>query len=246
MKRHPTPQARVDATQASFALLVFWLVQWTVARALGGVPGTWTFAAAQLPGLTVALLAWWTVGASRLRGDLTPITETTASAAGALAALVALLGCSPAITGGLVHLPAALVAAVLIAATEEVLFRGALLPALARRFGIRLAIAVSAAAFGGLHLHLGYGAGLAGFFAGLALGGLYVRSGLGSCLAFHAVFNVLAGPVFGLSLGGLPWPGMLEPLLMRNPLDFFPVQMVLLLLAVWWAPLGIRRDDRPA
>jgi membrane protease YdiL (CAAX protease family) len=244
MPRFTLDQSRDSVIQAAVALIAYLLILQAAAATLGGGPGTWTFAVAQLFGLPVALGAVRFGGALSLHSRLPTVTETTASAGGALLAMAALVGTHPAVTGGLKALPAALIAAVVIAVTEELLFRATLVPVLARRFGVFAAITVSAALFGALHYQSGQAAAVAAFFAGLALGGLYVRSGVGACIAFHAVFNVIAGPFFGLSLGGLPWPGLLEPAVTRDPLTALPVQLVLLGLAIWWAPFGIRPGDR--
>ncbi|MDP8224365.1 MAG: CPBP family intramembrane metalloprotease [Candidatus Lernaella stagnicola] len=231
------------AGSAGVAVLAYLLVAVTAFRSLGGMPGDLFFVAVQLMSLPVAWWAMRALGATRIRSDLTPITESAALAGGLLLAMLALIGTRPAVGDTLTFFPAAVLAALVIAVAEESLFRGALIPLLARRFGFFPAVVFGAALFGAGHLQAGIGSGLAAFLVGLALGGLYLRSGLGACVVFHAAFNILAGPFFGLHVGGLPWPGLLEPALSHDPLSSLPVQLGALLLALWWAPFGVRRGD---
>ncbi|MCT0225145.1 CPBP family intramembrane glutamic endopeptidase [Synechococcus sp. CS-1328] len=84
----------------------------------------------------------------------------------------------------------AVTAMVLAPLFEETLFRGVLLPVLARRFGDTGAVLGSAALFALAHLSLGELAPL--FVLGLGLGWLRLRSGrLGACVLMHGLWNAL-------------------------------------------------------
>jgi len=218
-------------------ILFFYLLVLLAATAIvGGAPGDWNYVLVNLLPLPLILFAF-TTGHFAVRADgLSPITEATATAAGVAMALIALIDTKPGVTGTVVHLPAATLAMIAIVVSEEIILRGSLLPAFARRFGFGLAIIFSAVVFAALHMHLGFGSAVATFFAGLALGSLYVRSGLGPCIVFHTAFNLICGPFCGLSVGGLPWPGLLEPAFPRDPLDFLPVQLAFIALALLWMP----------
>lgn len=84
-----------------------------------------------------------------------------------------------------------LVLAVAVApVAEETLFRGVLLPVLARRFGGAAGVIFSAAVFAALHLHAGSMAPL--FVVGVALGAAALYSGsLWAPIALHAAFNAV-------------------------------------------------------
>lgn len=228
-----------DISAVLLATIAYLLVLLAADAVLGGVPGDWSYALTYLSGLPVALLAL-RYGAWSVRSGKRSVSEGTAMAVGALLALLALGGTKPSITGTFAHLPAAVFAAAAMAIGEELLFRGAILPALGKRFGFGAGLVLAAGLSGALHLDAGYAPGLAAFFAGLAMGGLYLRSGLATCIAFHCVFNLLAGPLFGLSLDGVQWPGLLKPVWQSDPLGFWPVQVAWLILALVWAPLGVK------
>lgn len=73
---------------------------------------------------------------------------------------------------------------------EETLFRGVLLPVLARQWGSGWGVVLSAACFALAHLSLGELVPL--FVLGLGLGWLRIRSGrLGSCALMHGLWNAL-------------------------------------------------------
>ena len=72
--------------------------------------------------------------------------------------------------------------------SEELLFRGLLMPFLARRTGLAISITVSAALFALLHFNLA--AFLPIFLLGLALGGVYVLTGrIAASIMLHTLFN---------------------------------------------------------
>ena len=84
----------------------------------------------------------------------------------------------------------ALTAVVLAPLFEETLFRGVLLPVLARRWGRGWGVAISALVFGLAHLSLGELTPLV--LLGLALGWLRLESGrLGPCVLMHGLWNGL-------------------------------------------------------
>jgi membrane protease YdiL (CAAX protease family) len=84
----------------------------------------------------------------------------------------------------------AFTAIVLAPLFEETLFRGVLLPALARRWGWGWGLAISALTFSVAHLSLAELPALA--VLGLGLGWLRLRSGrLGSCVLMHGLWNGL-------------------------------------------------------
>lgn len=79
-------------------------------------------------------------------------------------------------------------AVALAPASEELLFRGLLLPFLARRMGLAVAITASAALFSLLHFNLA--AFMPIFLLGLALGGIYALTGrIAASITMHALFN---------------------------------------------------------
>ncbi len=72
--------------------------------------------------------------------------------------------------------------------SEELLFRGLLMPFLARRAGLAVSITASAALFALLHFNLA--AFMPIFLLGLALGGLYALTGrIAASISLHALFN---------------------------------------------------------
>ena len=93
------------------------------------------------------------------------------------------------------------------AASEEVFFRGWLQPVLARAWGPAIAIAITAAAFAGLHI--AGGARTPVTLVNLALGGIvfgllaWRSGGIAASIAAHAGWNWSEGILFGLD----PNPG---------------------------------------
>jgi membrane protease YdiL (CAAX protease family) len=86
---------------------------------------------------------------------------------------------------------------------EEVIARGLLLMGLLRLYHPYVAVALSALAFGALHLNLVQF--MPGVLLGLVLGSVYARTGsLGLCWLGHAAYNAqwLANTVFRLPLAG--------------------------------------------
>jgi hypothetical protein len=84
----------------------------------------------------------------------------------------------------------ALTAVVIAPLFEETLFRGALLPVLARQWGAAAGVGLSALVFGLAHLSLGELTPLT--LLGLALGWLRLRHGrLGPCVLMHGLWNGL-------------------------------------------------------
>ncbi len=234
-----------DVAAALLLMLVYLLVWNTASLTLRGAPGSWEFALAILLALPVALYGR-RLSLPRLRSDLAPLHDEVVLAAAAGLAMLALWGTRPGVNGTFDRLPASVLAVAAIAGGEEVLFRGTILPAVARRFGRGWGLLISASLFGALHLEGGLNTMATAFLLGLALGGLYLRNGLGTCVAFHAAFNLLIGPIFGLPVGGVPWPGLLEPAVARNPLDFWLVQAAALVLAVGlipWRSLRLRPTE---
>jgi membrane protease YdiL (CAAX protease family) len=95
--------------------------------------------------------------------------------------------------------------AVFPAFTEELLFRGILLPRLCRRYPRRTALAASALLFGLVHLNPWQA--LTAFIAGLFLGWIYMKyQTIWLCMFFHAYNNVMAS--------FLPLPITQHPLLL--------------------------------
>jgi membrane protease YdiL (CAAX protease family) len=81
-------------------------------------------------------------------------------------------------------------AVVLAPLFEETLFRGALLPAMGRRFGATAGVLISAVVFAIAHLSLGELLPL--LVLGVGLGWLRWNGGkLGSCVLMHALWNGL-------------------------------------------------------
>jgi len=224
-----------DALRALLAMGAYLVVWIAAANGMGGLPGQWMFTLAVFLPAPVALYAL-RVGALRMRAPVTAVTEGATAAAAMALAMLALIGSRPGLTGTLSALPATVTAAVIIALTEELIFRGAVLSAISRHFGYLWGIFISALIFGTLHLNAGVGAGLSATLAGVALGGLYMRAGLGGCIVFHAIYNIMVGPIFGLNLGGIPWPGLLEAGCPIDPLDNPWVLLGFSLLALAWLP----------
>ncbi|HPQ69590.1 MAG TPA: CPBP family intramembrane metalloprotease [bacterium] len=221
--------------QVAVLLFIYLVVMGVATSVLPARPGDWEFALAMmLPLPIVAFGLRKTV--FTVRGNISPITELTVIAASLAMCLIAMIGTRPGMNGSVTFLPAAIIASAAIAIGEEILFRGALLPALSERFGFIWGILLSAIVFGSLHLEASYFSGLTALIAGVALGSLYVRSGLGACVVFHLFFNIVCGPMMGLPVGGLPWPGLLSPANARDPLTSGLVLAGFALLAVWWFP----------
>lgn len=225
-----------DIATALLTLLFYFLILLGAYHAMEPAPGNWSFVLAYLFGLPVAWWAMRAVGATSLRHPYKSITETQAFGAAVLLALLSLLDARPHVSGSYLTLPAGLIGAVVLAVWEEAMFRGVILPAFAKRYGLFVGMGVSAMLSAGFYLRLGAGSAATSFIVGLALGALYIRNGLGACLAFHGIFNALAGPIFGLQLGGIPWPGLLEPSVQRDPLEYWPVQLGLIILLLLWIP----------
>jgi membrane protease YdiL (CAAX protease family) len=121
----------------------------------------------------VALVGWLTEHLLGDQGGSNPLLELVLTTNQPLA-----LGCF------------AITAVVLAPLFEESLFRGVLLPVLARRWGGGVAVVVSALIFGVAHLSIGELAPLV--VLGLGLGWLRLQGGrLGSCVLMHALWNGL-------------------------------------------------------
>ena len=221
---------------ALLALLFYFLMLLGAYYAAEPAPGNWDFVLAYLLGLPVAWWAMRAVGATAVRHPYTSLTETQAFGAAVLLALLALLNAQPRVSGSYEMLPASLIGALVLAFWEEAMFRGVVLPAFAKRYGLIVGVLISALLSSSFYLRVGFGSAITALMIGLVLGCLYVRNGLGACLAFHGIFNGLSGPIFGLQLGGIPWPGLLESGIRRDPLDYWPVQLGLLVLMIIWLP----------
>lgn len=104
--------------------------------------------------------------------------------------------------------------ALLLAAAEEVLFRGLLLRDVEVWTGSWIALAVSSALFGLAHM-LGPGASwwdavLVALEGGALLGALcIVTGGVWAPIGFHVAWNLVQGGVFGVAVSGNEWSGIL-------------------------------------
>jgi len=93
-------------------------------------------------------------------------------------------------TGPWQALAAVLAIVVVAATTEEILFRGLLLPRLSDRYGTRFALGLTALAFGLVHVEPG--AVVVATLAGLALGWVTLRTGSSlAAVALHGAVNAL-------------------------------------------------------
>ncbi len=138
----------------------------------------------------------------------------------------------------------ALVGFLIGALIEEVLFRGILYRLLEWALGSWMAVALSAAGFGLLHLD-NPNATLAGavaiaLTAGLALAALYaLRRSLWPVIGVHAGWNVAEGPLFGTPVSGISIPGSVLHANVAGPPAWtggaFGPEASLITVAVWLA-----------
>jgi membrane protease YdiL (CAAX protease family) len=102
---------------------------------------------------------------------------------------------------------------ILIAVTEELVFRGYLLNNLLKRMPKQAALFISAALFASFHLlnpDINLVAIINLFLAGLLLGVNYIHTkNLGFAIVFHFCWNFLQGPVLGYCVSGIELPALL-------------------------------------
>lgn len=119
-------------------------------------------------------------------------------------------------TGGDVDwLSAILLLGLSTAISEEIVLRGVLFRVVEEGLGSWAALAISALAFGAIHLGNPsatlWSASAIAIEAGVLLGLLYcVTRSLWTCMGLHAAWNVMEGPVYGTSVSGLPAHGWLQ------------------------------------
>ncbi len=97
---------------------------------------------------------------------------------------------------------------------EEILMRGVLFRMVEEGLGTWIALAVSAAVFGALHLHnpnaTWWAAAAIAIEAGLLLGMIYhVTRSLWACMGLHAAWNIAQGLVYGIPVSGTHADGFL-------------------------------------
>lgn len=96
-------------------------------------------------------------------------------------------------------LPAMLYICLIGPITEELLMRGYILGGLHNRYGAAIAIFISSALFGVLHLNIDQG--INGFIMGVILGVLYIRTNsVFSCMLAHIINNSIAMVVISYCL----------------------------------------------
>jgi|tagenome__1003787_1003787.scaffolds.fasta_scaffold20934662_2 membrane protease YdiL (CAAX protease family) len=154
-------------------------------------------------------------------------------------------------------LPALLGPALFAAVSEEILFRGVLFRWIEEFGGSWVALLVTSAFFGAVHLHNPNGSltaavGLA-FEAGVLLGGAYMLTrSLWLPMGIHAAWNFTQGEIFDIPVSGTPVHGILvarltgSPLLTGNGfgLEASPIGISVATAAgVWLAVLAVRRGQ---
>ena len=110
----------------------------------------------------------------------------------------------------------ALAVAILSGFTEEIFFRGLFFRLTEQWLGSWAALALSAALFGGLHLHnpnATWFAGLAiAFEAGILLAAVYmITRRLWAAVGLHAAWNFVEGGVYSIPISGGKFDGILVP-----------------------------------
>jgi len=153
-----------DLGQVAVLLFIYLVVMGVATSVLPARPGDWEFALAMMLPLPIVVFGLRKT-VFTVRGNISPITELTVIAAALAMCLIAMIGSRPGMDGSVTYLPAAIVASAAIALGEEILFRGALLPAISERFGFLWGIMLSAIVFGSLHLEASYFSGLSALVA---------------------------------------------------------------------------------
>ena len=131
--------------------------------------------------------------------------------------VIALLGGYQVIaTRGPAVLVPALALAIMSGFTEEIFFRGLFFRLSEKWLGSWAALALSAALFGGLHLHNPNATWFAGvaiaFEAGILLAALYmITRRLWAAIGLHAAWNFFEGGVYGIPISGTRFDGVLVP-----------------------------------
>ena len=102
---------------------------------------------------------------------------------------------------------AALLSAILAGVGEEIIFRGILLRITEEGLGTWVALAISAAAFGAVHIFnpdaTVVGAAAIAVEAGIFIGALYILiRRLWVCIGLHAAWNFIQGGIFGIPVSG--------------------------------------------
>ncbi len=222
---NPRGVARVAARVAvpTLALIAAYLASATLLSLIGvpALPAA-LLTAAVLLGVYVLVIRWW---------EQRPVIELGRSGAGrelvgglALGAALCTVTVGVLALLGAYHVDGvnplgvlwpALASAVLAGVFEELLIRGVLFRVLERAQGTWVALAVSAAVFGALHL-VNPGATVTGAAAiaveaGLLLGLAYVATGrLWLPIGLHIAWNATTGGVFGSPTSGVPFDGLLQ------------------------------------
>ncbi len=131
--------------------------------------------------------------------------------------VIALLGGYQVIaTRGPAVLVPALALAIMSGFTEEIFFRGLFFRLSEKWLGSWAALALSAALFGGLHLHNPNATWFAGvaiaFEAGILLAAVYmITRRLWAAVGLHAAWNFVEGGVYGIPISGGKFDGILVP-----------------------------------
>lgn len=110
----------------------------------------------------------------------------------------------------------ALAIAILSGFTEEILFRGWFFRLVERWLGSWVALILSAALFGALHLHNPNATLLAGvalmFEAGIMLAAIFmITRRLWAVIGLHAAWNLAQGGIYGIPVSGETMEGLLRP-----------------------------------
>lgn len=119
-------------------------------------------------------------------------------------------------TGAISSLYAAAALAILSGVVEEIVLRGLFFRLLERLFGSWLALALSAALFGALHLgnpNATPSAAIAiALEAGVMLAALYMLTRrLWAAIGLHAAWNFAQGGIYGIAVSGFAQTGLLRP-----------------------------------